>query len=130
MRHLRACCSGSKGGGAVVLMAVETVSGDPKNAHLCRLDGAAGNLRLFKADVLHPDALAAAVAGCEGVFHAASPVPSVKVADPEASTYLTRSSSFDFVPGVFFRTRGCAEVLMQACSHCTRTTFCSIVSVL
>lgn len=70
-------------------MAVETVSGDPKNAHLCRLDGAAGNLRLFKADVLHPDALAAAVAGCEGVFHAASPVPSVKVADPEASTYLT-----------------------------------------
>jgi len=111
-------------------MAVETVSGDPKNAHLCRLDGAAGNLRLFKADVLDPDALAAAVAGCEGVFHAASPVPSVKVADPEASTYLTRSSSFDFVPGVFFRTRGCAEVLMQACSHCTRTTFCSIVSVL
>jgi len=84
MRHLRACCSGSKGGGAVVLMAVETVSGDPKNAHLCRLDGAAGNLRLFKADVLHPDALAAAVAGCEGVFHAASPVPSVKVADPES----------------------------------------------
>ena len=75
-------------------MAVETVSGDPKNAHLCRLDGAAGNLRLFKADVLDPDALAAAVAGCEGVFHAASPVPSVKVADPEASTYLTRSSSF------------------------------------
>jgi nucleoside-diphosphate-sugar epimerase len=73
-------------------MAVETVSGDPKNAHLCRLDGAAGNLRLFKADVLDPDALAAAIAGCKGVFHAASPVPpSVKVADPEASTYLTRS---------------------------------------
>ncbi|RLN33535.1 cinnamoyl-CoA reductase 2-like isoform X1 [Panicum miliaceum] len=51
---------------------------DPKNAHLGRLDGAAGNLRLFKADVLDPDALAAAVAGCEGVFHAVSPVPSVK----------------------------------------------------
>ncbi|PVH64610.1 hypothetical protein PAHAL_2G315400 [Panicum hallii] len=66
-------------------MAVETVSGDPKNAHLCRLDGAAGNLRLFKADVLDPDALAAAIAGCKGVFHAASPVPpSVKVADPES----------------------------------------------
>nr|CAB3457435.1 unnamed protein product [Digitaria exilis] len=47
--------------------------GDPKNAHLGRLDGAAENLRLFKADMLDPDALAAAVAGCEGVFHVASP---------------------------------------------------------
>nr|CAB3453800.1 unnamed protein product [Digitaria exilis] len=66
--------------------------GDPKNAHLGRLDGAAENLRLFKADMLDPDALAAAVAGCEGVFHVASPVPSVKVVDPEASTNLTRSN--------------------------------------
>ena len=82
-----------------------TASGDPKNAHLRRLEGAPESLLLFKADVLDRDALAAAVAGCEGVFHAASPVPSVKVADPEASTYLTRSSSFDFVPGVFFRTK-------------------------
>ncbi|TKW33861.1 hypothetical protein SEVIR_2G267000v4 [Setaria viridis] len=58
--------------------------GDPKNAHLGRLDGAAGNLRLFKADMLDPDALATAVAGCEGVFHVASPVPSVKAVDPES----------------------------------------------
>ncbi|CAN6174817.1 unnamed protein product [Urochloa humidicola] len=58
--------------------------GDPKNAHLGRLDGAAENLRLFKADMLDPDSLAAAVAGCEGIFHVASPVPSVKVTDPES----------------------------------------------
>ncbi|CAL5063658.1 unnamed protein product [Urochloa decumbens] len=41
------------------------------------------SLRLFKAHVLDRDALAAAVAGCEGVFHVASPVPAEKVADPE-----------------------------------------------
>ncbi|XP_062193787.1 cinnamoyl-CoA reductase 1-like isoform X2 [Phragmites australis] len=57
---------------------------DPKNAHLGRLDGAAENLRMFKADVLDHDALAAAVAGCDGVFHVACPVPADKVVDPEA----------------------------------------------
>lgn len=72
----------------VGLTAAGAVSGDPKNAHLSRLDGAAGSLRLFKADMLDPDALAAAVAGCEGVFHVASPVPSVKAVDPEARAYL------------------------------------------
>uniref|UniRef100_A0A453L5F8 NAD-dependent epimerase/dehydratase domain-containing protein n=1 Tax=Aegilops tauschii subsp. strangulata TaxID=200361 RepID=A0A453L5F8_AEGTS len=62
---------------------------DPKNAHLMQLDGAAENLRLFKADVLDRAALAAAVEGCEGVFHVASPVPLDKLVDPEASTHLS-----------------------------------------
>ncbi|KAL6844766.1 hypothetical protein ACP4OV_025425 [Aristida adscensionis] len=57
---------------------------DPKNAHLGRLDGAAARLRVFEADMLDGDALAAAVAGCEGVFHVACPVPSGKVAHPES----------------------------------------------
>ncbi|KAJ1290214.1 hypothetical protein BS78_02G226200 [Paspalum vaginatum] len=57
---------------------------DPKNAHLRQLDGAPDRLFLFKADVLDRDALAAAAAGCEGVFHVASPVPADKVVDPEA----------------------------------------------
>ncbi|CAL4988580.1 unnamed protein product [Urochloa decumbens] len=56
---------------------------DPKNAFLMNLDGAADNLRLFRADVLDIDSLAAAFAGCEGVFHMASPVPGEKIADPE-----------------------------------------------
>ncbi|XP_072147574.1 cinnamoyl-CoA reductase 1 isoform X2 [Setaria viridis] len=56
----------------------------PKNAHLRRLEGAPERLLLFKADVLDRAALAAAVAGCQGVFHVASPVPADKVLDPEA----------------------------------------------
>ena len=54
-----------------------------------QLDGAAESLRLFKADVLDSAALAAAVEGCEGVFHVASPVPLDKLVDPEASTHLS-----------------------------------------
>lgn len=57
--------------------------GDPKNAFLAQLDGASGNLRLFKADVLDYGTLAAAFAGCEGVFHPATPVPGDKLVDPE-----------------------------------------------
>lgn len=59
------------------------VSGDPKNAFLKQLDGASENLRLFKADVLDYGTLAAAFAGCEGVFHPATPVPGDKHVDPE-----------------------------------------------
>ncbi|PVH64619.1 hypothetical protein PAHAL_2G315800 [Panicum hallii] len=58
---------------------------DPKNAFLAQLDGASGNLRLFKADVLDYGTLAAAFAGCEGVFHPATPVPEDKLDDPEAT---------------------------------------------
>ncbi|XP_072149353.1 cinnamoyl-CoA reductase 1 isoform X1 [Setaria viridis] len=57
--------------------------GDAKNAHLAALDGAAERLRLFRVDVLDYGAVAAAVAGCDGVFHVASPVP-YAITDPEA----------------------------------------------
>lgn len=56
---------------------------DPKNEFLMQLDKASENLRLFKADVLDSGTLAAAFAGCEGVFHMASPVPEDKIVDPE-----------------------------------------------
>ncbi|XP_038987262.1 tetraketide alpha-pyrone reductase 1-like isoform X2 [Phoenix dactylifera] len=56
---------------------------DEKNAHLRKFEKASENLQLFKADVLHYDTLKAAFAGCEGVFHVASPVPATKVLDPE-----------------------------------------------
>ncbi|CAN6201084.1 unnamed protein product [Urochloa humidicola] len=56
---------------------------DPKHAHLLTLGGAGERLRLFAADMLDPAAVAAAVAGCDGVFHVASPVPTSKPADPE-----------------------------------------------
>ncbi|VAI18869.1 unnamed protein product [Triticum turgidum subsp. durum] len=61
---------------------------DSKNAHLMQLDGAAENLRLFKVDVLDSAALAAAVEGCEGVFHVASPVPADKILDPESEVMV------------------------------------------
>ncbi|KAK3133697.1 hypothetical protein QOZ80_6AG0539850 [Eleusine coracana subsp. coracana] len=57
--------------------------GDPKNAFLKQLDKASENLGIFKADVLDYDTLTAAFAGCEGVFHPASPVPAEKMEDPE-----------------------------------------------
>ncbi|CAL9052181.1 unnamed protein product, partial [Musa banksii] len=59
--------------------------GDPKNAHLKNLDSAAENLQLFKADMLDYNSIVSAIAGCEGVFHVASPVPSKKASNPEAS---------------------------------------------
>ena len=49
------------------------------------MDGAAARLRLFRADLLDYGSVAAAVAGCDGVFHVASPVPSTyPIGDPEA----------------------------------------------
>jgi hypothetical protein len=66
-------------------MSGAVVSGDPKNAHLTQLDGAAEGLRLFKADVLDRAARAPPVKGCEGFFHVASPVPADKIVDPQAS---------------------------------------------
>ncbi|EEC71085.1 hypothetical protein OsI_02851 [Oryza sativa Indica Group] len=48
--------------------------GDAKNAHLMSLDVAAKRLRLFKADLLDYGSVAAAIAGCDDVFHVACPV--------------------------------------------------------
>lgn len=47
---------------------------DPKNAHLKELEGAKERLTLWKADLLDYDSLKAAINGCDGVFHTASPV--------------------------------------------------------
>ncbi|KAF0901125.1 hypothetical protein E2562_038034 [Oryza meyeriana var. granulata] len=50
-----------------------------KNAHLRALAGAAERLALVRAELLDKESLAAAFAGCEGVFHTASPITD----DPE-----------------------------------------------
>ncbi|XP_047084234.1 cinnamoyl-CoA reductase 1-like [Lolium rigidum] len=57
---------------------------DDKNAHLKALEGARERLQLVRADLLDYDTVASAVAGCEGVFHVASPVPSGRSTNPEA----------------------------------------------
>ncbi|KAM1026871.1 hypothetical protein FF1_039701 [Malus domestica] len=57
---------------------------DPKKTeHLRSLDGAKERLHLFKADLLEEGAFDAAVDGCRGVFHTASPVL-ISVTDPQA----------------------------------------------
>ncbi|KAJ1703413.1 hypothetical protein LUZ63_003192 [Rhynchospora breviuscula] len=56
---------------------------DEKYAHLKELENATQNLILFKADLLDYVSIASSVAGCEGVFHVASPVPYSKVPNPE-----------------------------------------------
>lgn len=56
------------------LIKARDAADDPKNAHLKALDGAAERLILCKADLLDYDAISAAVEGCHGVFHTASPV--------------------------------------------------------
>ncbi len=67
------------------------VPDDPKNAFLKQLENAPENLRLFKADVLDGGSLTAAFAGCEGVFHPATPVPEHKTVDPEVNTPFTHT---------------------------------------
>ncbi|KAL0533248.1 hypothetical protein IC582_030464 [Cucumis melo] len=52
---------------------------DQKNAHLRNLQGAKERLSLFSADLLDFESLKAAIMGCHGVFHTASPVTD----DPE-----------------------------------------------
>ncbi|KAG9144025.1 hypothetical protein Leryth_013905 [Lithospermum erythrorhizon] len=54
-----------------------------KNDHLRKLEGAAENLKLFKADLLDYDSICAAIKGCVGVFHVACPVPPASVPNPE-----------------------------------------------
>ncbi|CAH9095026.1 unnamed protein product [Cuscuta epithymum] len=68
-----------------------TVRGDAagdvvKYGHLKKLEGAAassmsGKLKLMKADLLDYESLVGAVAGCDAVFHVASPVPFALISD-------------------------------------------------
>ncbi|CAN0862954.1 Phenylacetaldehyde reductase [Linum grandiflorum] len=59
-----------------------------KTDHLLMLDGAKERLHLFKADLLEEGSFDAAVQGCAGVFHTASPVifsaadPQKEIVDP------------------------------------------------
>lgn len=64
------------------------VSESEKNAHLKKLDKGSENLQLFKADLLNYESLLAAIQGCEGVFHVASPVPEPPVLNPEATNFF------------------------------------------
>lgn len=71
--------------GAHVHAAVRDPSGERKIAHLNALaDAAPGTIAFFKADLLDDRSHDAAMAGCEIVFHTASPfVAQHKISDPQ-----------------------------------------------
>ncbi|KAA0162869.1 hypothetical protein FNF27_07817 [Cafeteria roenbergensis] len=62
---------------------VRSMARKDKTEHLLALPGAADRLKLFEADLLKPESFDAAVAGCQGVFHTASPFFMAKPEDPE-----------------------------------------------
>ena len=67
---------------------------DPKKVeHLRSLDGAKERLHLFPANLLEEGSFDAAVEGCEGVFHTASPFYH-DVKDPQVQVLIHLSLCF------------------------------------
>ncbi|KAI7747870.1 hypothetical protein M8C21_027442 [Ambrosia artemisiifolia] len=66
---------------------------DEKYGHLKKLEKASEKLKLFKADLLDYGSLCAAIDGCDGVFHTASPVPPSSVPDPEDWYCLSKTKA-------------------------------------
>ncbi|PON40011.1 NAD(P)-binding domain containing protein [Parasponia andersonii] len=62
---------------------VKDLKDETETKHLQGLEGAETRLRLFQIDLLDYDSIAAAVSGCSGVFHLASPCTVDHVHDPE-----------------------------------------------
>ncbi|KAJ9139662.1 hypothetical protein P3X46_030375 [Hevea brasiliensis] len=80
---------------------------DPrKTEHLRALEGAEERLQLFKANLLEEGSFDAAVEGCEGVFHTASPFyhdvkdPQAELIDPALKGTLNVLNSCAKVPSV------------------------------
>uniref|UniRef100_A0A0C9RHH0 TSA: Wollemia nobilis Ref_Wollemi_Transcript_21970_1125 transcribed RNA sequence n=1 Tax=Wollemia nobilis TaxID=56998 RepID=A0A0C9RHH0_9CONI len=63
---------------------VQSLADPNEREHLEALEGANERLHLFQADVLDYDALAAAINGCQGLFHVASPCTLEEIKDPQA----------------------------------------------
>ncbi|KAA3471880.1 cinnamoyl-CoA reductase 1 isoform X1 [Gossypium australe] len=62
---------------------VRNLKDEKETKHLEALEGADSRLRLFQIDLLDYDSLAAAINGCAGVFHLASPCSVDQVHDPQ-----------------------------------------------
>lgn len=71
-----------------------------KVGHLWRLEGARERLQLVRADLMVEGSFDAAIMGCHGVFHTASPVPQgLPNSDPKAgSNYNHSASSYGYIP--------------------------------
>ncbi|KNA11912.1 hypothetical protein SOVF_130840 isoform A [Spinacia oleracea] len=80
---------------------------DPKKTeHLLGMEGAKERLHLFKANLMEEGSFDSAIAGCEGVFHTASPVvfkpkdPQADVLDPAVNGTLSVLASCKKFPTV------------------------------
>ena len=62
---------------------ISVAEDDKETKHLESLEGAESRLRLFQIDLLDYDSIAAAINGCAGVFHLASPCIVDQVHDPQ-----------------------------------------------
>lgn len=70
------------------LIWLNDIADDPKKTeHLRALDGATERLHLFKANLLEEGSFDAAIDGCEGVFHTASPFYHA-VTDPQVHSHI------------------------------------------
>ncbi|XP_027329678.1 cinnamoyl-CoA reductase 1-like [Abrus precatorius] len=69
--------------GYTVHATVQNLNDEVETKHLEALDGASTRLRLFQIDLLHYDSIVAAVRGCAGVFHLASPCIVDQVHEPQ-----------------------------------------------
>ncbi|KAM0008931.1 putative cinnamyl-alcohol dehydrogenase [Helianthus debilis subsp. tardiflorus] len=68
--------------GYSVKASIRSPNNPAKTEHLLKLDGAKERLHLFQADLLEEGSFDAAVNGCDGVFHTASPFLTA-VSDPQ-----------------------------------------------
>ncbi|KAK7372131.1 hypothetical protein VNO80_05500 [Phaseolus coccineus] len=69
--------------GYTVHATVRNLNNEAEAKHLQALDGASERLRLFQMELLHYDSVLAAMCGCAGVFHIASPCIVDQVQDPQ-----------------------------------------------
>ncbi|CAN0903992.1 Cinnamoyl-CoA reductase 1 [Linum grandiflorum] len=69
--------------GYTVHATVKNLNDDKETKHLRSLEGAETRLRLHQIDLLDYDSIAAAIDGCAGVFHLASPCIVDQVHDPD-----------------------------------------------
>ncbi|HJN37860.1 MAG TPA: aldehyde reductase [Gammaproteobacteria bacterium] len=69
--------------GLTVHGTVRSLENNENNEHLFAMQQAYPKLKLFKADLLDSESFLPALEGCDTLFHTASPVLIVKVANPE-----------------------------------------------
>ncbi|GLT80728.1 hypothetical protein SLA2020_521520 [Shorea laevis] len=69
--------------GYTVHATVQNLKNEKETKHLESLEGAKERLRLFQMDLLDYQSIVAAISGCAGVFHLASPCSVDEVQDPQ-----------------------------------------------